>query len=240
MKKIMIVIIVIMSMLTTYGCSSSVKKSDEEFAREVYHNLADEFVMSEDTMKTEAEVIEKSTFVAKVIPTEINSVVGDVSSNKGEGEQFATAYVFDIVELYYDETGMYGTGEKIKVVSLNSISNFNEKAINLQIGQEYIVFVEQFSTEIISTIANYTNNLIVDSSIAVIPVTGNEYTVNTKLSGLLKNYSDAKQVSISVNETLAQSEFLQTEILPFSKVITDLMVITEDNMKDTILAYINK
>ncbi|MBN2851471.1 MAG: hypothetical protein JXQ23_01905 [Clostridia bacterium] len=241
MKKLLVLILTA-GLLFTYGCSS-VKKSNEYFENEsyeVYYDKTNKIVMSEDTTKSESDVLASADFIAKIIPSEPTYIAGDVLKDYGRGVRGYASYIFDIVELYYDDSGMYKNGDRLKAISSQTVSNFLTDGINLQAGEEYIVFIDLYSTAIISTVQNYTNNLIVDPVNGIIPVNGDEYIVNNQMAQMIALAAETKEVEMTLNENLDEKAYLTTEILPFNEVVSNLTVVVEKDIKSLIDLYIAK
>jgi len=239
MKKVLVIIMAV-GLLFTYGCSSSNNKKGELFDRDIYYNTATEVKVVNSDVMSEADMLNKANFVAKVKVVEADHVISPIHKNSGGGDETAYAMLLQIEELYAEPSGIYNTGDKLRVVSKQTIDNFNEAGINMQIGKEYIVFVELYSKDIISSLRNFTNNMIVDPVIGVIPYSGNEYIVNKSLTKLISLASTTKDVDITVNDNISKDEYLTTEILPLSSVTSNLTVIVEDNMKELITNYLAK
>ncbi len=238
MKKITIILLAF-SLILVAGCSSTTK-SKEEFTREVYYDLSTEITFSEDTVKTEAQLLAQADLVAKIIPNEGIAIVSAITKDNGGGEELGTAYIFDIVELYFDNSELYNDGDRIKALSFHSISNYMTEAINLQVGQEYIVFLDLYSTDVKSKLTNHSNNLIIDSVIGIIPCDDNNYIINNGLTELLALTSNSSAYETTINETLEETQYLSTEILPLSEVINKLSIVTEDDMTTIISTYLEK
>ncbi len=236
MKKITIILLAF-SLILVAGCSSTTK-SKEEFTRDVYYDLSTEITFSEDTVKTEAQLLAQADFVAKIIPNEGIAIVSDITKDNGGGEELGTAYIFDIVELYFDNSELFNDGDRIKALSFHSITNYMTEAINLQEGQEYIVFLDLYSTEVKSKLTNHSNNVIISPIIGVIPCDDNNYIINNALTELLALTTNSSAYEATINETLEQTQYLSTEILPLSEVINKLSVVTEDDMTTIINTYL--
>lgn len=238
MKKITIILLAF-SLILVAGCSSTTK-SKEEFTREVYYDLSTEITFSEDTVKTEAQLLAQADFVAKIIPNEGIAIVSDITKENGGGEELGTAYIFDIVELYFDNSELYNDGDRIKALSFHSITNYMTEAINIQEGQEYIVFLDLYSTDVKSNLTNHSNNLIIDPVIGVIPCDENNYIINNALTELLALTTNSSAYEATVNAALEETQYLSTEILPLSEVINKLSIVTEDDMTTIINTYLEK
>ena len=238
MKKILVIIMAI-GLLFTYGCSNSAKKG-ELFDRDIYYNNTTEVQMVESDVISETDMLAKANFVAKVKVIEADQVVSPIHKDSGGGEETGLVMLLQIEDLYKDSSNLYNTGDKVRVVSKQTISNFDNAGINMQIGHEYIVFVELYSKDIISSLRNFTNNMIVDSVIGIIPYNGNEYIVNKALTKLISLASTTKPIDIVINEDISTEEYLTTEILPINSVVSNLTVIVEDDMKELITNYFIK
>ncbi len=238
MKKITILLLAI-SLILVAGCSST-KKSQEEFAREVFYDLSTEVNFSDDVIKTEAQLLENVNFVAKITASEGTAIIGEIDRTNGGGEEVGTAYVFDIVEIYLDDSGFYNDGDKIKGLSFHSISNYITNSINIQEGQEYIVFLDLYSTDVTSLLVNHSNNLIYDSVIGTIPCDENTYIINNELTQLLSLFESSITYDTTINNELEETNYLTTEILPLTEVVSHLSVVFEENMMAIMNTYLGK
>jgi len=238
MKRLLVIIMAI-GLLFTYGCSNSTKKG-ELFDRDIYYNDTAKVQIVESDVISETDMLAKANFVAKVKVIETDQVVSPIHKKSGGGEEIGLAMLLQIEDLYADSSNLYNTGDKLRVVSKQTISNFDKSGINMQVGQEYIVFVELYSADIISSLRNFTNNMIVDPVIGIIPYNGNEYIVNKALTKLISLASTTKSVDIAINDNISEEEYLTTEILPLNSVVSNLTVIVEDDMKKLITNYFIK